>query len=550
MYLTWCAKGEIKNVRPLRRRLSRAVTALTMGALLGALPLAGPSSAADGPPTATAPTVATTDIANERHIKVYLQDKELKALRAEGRQKEAAARAAGRTGPQAPPHTTTAQQNPHRTAAEPVAPSPSRARSAVDYFGAVQSQARRAAAQDGAKSQGVQSALALEPPPAIGEKPDQGAVDRCFANGSADNEFGHIYNRFVYCKRFRTDADYYLVRPNRPPEKVGTTSFTYEMFALGDSQNRRVRLFARIQKDSVDYDWGWWDNIWLAPNIRLGMIGQCGEPFEICSGTRGPATLPYAVWDNSTDWYYWDIQNRETAGVGRDKISLNQFFLEWESTDPPFTTIQTGRSHGRVMRCDSGDYFNKFPNLSYPKACVFAEVTSRLTFDSRDDNINEVAEHIRTAQNNPNATWPKLVPEGQPQPRDKRIPGKYEPTNPNAVGLHRITEKHEPGWYKANRDHVRGACYKEGDLKDLYWDTGLPNRPIGGLEECDEYPMASTLEGAAHPDWDFSVRAVDKDDNGRAGNALQDYYVYDRVLSWDPTLPPEIKNDLFFVEII
>ncbi|MFD5074551.1 hypothetical protein [Streptomyces sp. NPDC058371] len=374
-------------------------------------------------------------------------------------------------------------------------------------------------------------------------------MDKCFADGAADNEFGHVYNRFTYCKRFPTKADYYEIRPNRPPKKVGTTSFTYEMFALGDSQDRRIRLFSRVQEDSVDYDWGWWDNIWLAPNIRLGLIGQCGEAFEICSGTRGAVTMPYAVWDNSTNWFYWDVYNREAPGVGRDKISFNQFFLEWNSPDPPYTTIQTGRSAGRLMRCDSGDYFTKFPNTTYPKACVFAEVTPRLTYDSANADVDEVANHIRIAQDTPNATWPKLVPEGQPQPRNKKIPGKYLPSDPNAAGLHRITEKHEPGWYKWNRDHVRGACYKEGPEKDLYLDTGLPNPPISGLEQCDEYPFASTLEGAAHPDWDFSVKAVTIDDNRIAGSELQDYYVYDRVLSWDPTLPEQIKNDRFFVEI-
>ncbi|MYT22644.1 hypothetical protein GTW69_20530, partial [Streptomyces sp. SID7760] len=48
--------------------------------------------------------------------------------------------------------------------------------------------------------------------------------------------------------------------------------------------------------------------------------------------------------------------------------------------------------------------------------------------------------------------------------------------------------------------------------------------------ECDEYPFSSTHEGAADPEWDFSVRAVSKADNGSAGSKLVNFYTDDRIL--------------------
>ncbi|MFF2066743.1 NucA/NucB deoxyribonuclease domain-containing protein [Streptomyces sp. NPDC058200] len=91
------------------------------------------------------------------------------------------------------------------------------------------------------------------------------------------------------------------------------------------------------------------------------------------------------------------------------------------------------------------------------------------------------------------------------------------------------------------------ACSSTGE----YATTGLPSilRPTLG-QDCDEYPFRSTLEGAASPNWDFSVRAVDTTQNQSAGGSLSGFYGTDRVLAWDPTLPfPDDSNDTFYVRV-
>ncbi|ATW52340.1 hypothetical protein CGZ69_00285 [Streptomyces peucetius subsp. caesius ATCC 27952] len=257
--------------------------------------------------------------------------------------------------------------------------------------------------------------------------------------------------------------------------------------------------------------------------------------------------MPWATWDNNPEWAYWDIYNHEENSEGRDKISYNQWNVEFFTDNEEYKTFQRGRTAARLLRCDSAAYFN-LGKAKYPKACVYSEVTPFLTYTLGSDH-HAVAEHIDTAQNRPNATYPLLAPPGVPWPRDKSIPGKYVAGNPDAPGLHRITKKLHPDESKANKDNKDGACFKTGPERDKYLDTGLPTRPPQG-EQCDEYPFASTLEGAGNPKPDFSVKSIPAKDNRVAGGMLRKYYVDDRILAWDATLPrPNETNDRFYVHI-
>ncbi|MGL5927402.1 MAG: NucA/NucB deoxyribonuclease domain-containing protein [Dermatophilaceae bacterium] len=392
---------------------------------------------------------------------------------------------------------------------------------------------------------GGDAATALAPP--VGEQPPGDLVEECFAAG-AEGGIGRVLNRFAYCRRITLEVTYYEIdAKGNPVEEEGTTTAQLEVFAQGDETQRRVRTFSRIQEGSVDYDWGPIDNILVAPNVPLSLIGQCEQDFRVCGATRGPATLPWATWDNSSDWFYWDVLNRVEQSEGRDQISYNRWFVEAFTDDDEYKTLVPGRTPARLVRCDSAAYFSR-GQARLPAACVHAEVTPRLTY-RLGSNLQSVAFHVFTAQDFPNSTYPLLVPPGVPAPRDKRIPGEFVAGDANAPGLHRITARLHPGETLANRQHKDGACFKTGPLRDEYLDTGLPVPPGAG-EQCDEYPFASTVEGAGNPFWDFSVKAVPQRDNSIAGNQLGRYYVDDRVLAWDAGLDdPEETNDEFYVNI-
>jgi hypothetical protein len=131
--------------------------------------------------------------------------------------------------------------------------------------------------------------------------------------------------------------------------------------------------------------------------------------------------------------------------------------------------------------------------------------------------------HIWTAFHIPENTKPYMSA--------KKVPGQT-PKDP----LHRTVSK-------ARNDKNRGAAVKQCKR---YWG---PNYTNGGEKQCDEYPFASTYEGAAEVEYDsealkfnFSVLPIPKDDNRKGGLILKSYYAKNRILDGD--------DDGFIVKII
>jgi hypothetical protein len=121
------------------------------------------------------------------------------------------------------------------------------------------------------------------------------------------------------------------------------------------------------------------------------------------------------------------------------------------------------------------------------------------------------------------------------------------------MGLHRIPSAGMvagDGRAASNRAEALRACTRVGRYANPPGGTvpaypGLPatDYPMVG-KDCDEYPFASTLEGASASAGnfpEFSVRAVSASPNRCAGSALGRYYRDDRIL---------YVNDGFFVELV
>ncbi|GAA1823270.1 hypothetical protein GCM10009682_49470 [Luedemannella flava] len=374
----------------------------------------------------------------------------------------------------------------------------------------------------------------------VPDAPNENELDECINAPGAKTQFGRVHNRFLYCREDTAAFDFWEIDTKGVPiELEGTNTFTYTLIAYGSNKSRTIRVFLKVQEDSVEYDeWDIIDRFTVAPDLEGTIILDCADVTDLnCVATNSGITHTFADWDDGSDWLSWDITSREEGAADvADKILRHQWRIRWEAepTDD-FPLAFPGHSVSRTIRCDSATYYR-----GDPKACVFYDVIPHLTYSTADPAVKGVAEHIRDAQNNPNGTDPRVSP-----PRDKRIPGKFL-DDASAPALHRIANS-DPQ-YNENRDHKDGACYGRGPVRDQYAGLGLwpDNTPTTG-NDCDEYPFRSTREGAAsrarlgEAGWDFSVRAVDSKQNQLAGSRLNKYYRSDRIL---------YNTDDFYVNII
>lgn len=121
-----------------------------------------------------------------------------------------------------------------------------------------------------------------------------------------------------------------------------------------------------------------------------------------------------------------------------------------------------------------------------------------------DTAITESTRHIRDAQQHPERSFPSRV--------GKTVPGATEP-------LHRLIDEDKQA---ANRRAAIGTC------EDVWGDYA------GTRLQCDEYPFASTKEGANAGDDRYSARLIDGKDNENGGRRLNSMYTANRILDGDP----------------
>lgn len=110
------------------------------------------------------------------------------------------------------------------------------------------------------------------------------------------------------------------------------------------------------------------------------------------------------------------------------------------------------------------------------------------------------------------------------------MPGRFRPWNSPTLQIPPGQTKVLPG-YRNNPLHRLYKNYSPPVSERRYNRNGAIARSTCGPrrgKECDEFPMASTYEGAAKNEFGppcdpyaYSVKLVDKTENGKAGNVAK-----------------------------
>jgi hypothetical protein len=222
-----------------------------------------------------------------------------------------------------------------------------------------------------------------------------------------------------------------------------------------------------------------------------------------------------------------------TVKPGQGSGSADLVFAVYEpaiSYSPPAPWALDGSTGGKLFmlapRWDAAKYLANSTGGGNPDrkgAATFSYVPT-MTYSAKPGaEERAVAQHIKTAFTKPEDTKPYMSA--------KKVPGQTV-NKP----LHRTVNS-------TRRDDNRKASVKQCQR---YWGA---NYTQGGARECDEYPFATTYEGAAEPDYDadakkfnFSVKPIAKADNGAAGNILRSFYGNNRIIDG--------MDDGFIVKIV
>jgi hypothetical protein len=209
-----------------------------------------------------------------------------------------------------------------------------------------------------------------------------------------------------------------------------------------------------------------------------------------------------------------------TAKPGQGIKALDLLFAVYEpaiSYTPPPPWKLSGDLGGKLFmlapRWESASYLANSTGGGKPEkkgAATFSYVTALTLSAKQGAEERAEAAHIRQAF---------LVPQDtKPYMSAKKVPGQTA-KDP----LHRTVDR-------TRNDANRAAAVKQCKR---YWG---PNYTSGG-KECDEYPFASTYEGAAEHDYDpeakkfnFSAKPIPKDDNQAGGLILKSFYAKNRII--------------------
>ncbi|WP_328443713.1 NucA/NucB deoxyribonuclease domain-containing protein [Streptomyces sp. NBC_00386] len=286
-----------------------------------------------------------------------------------------------------------------------------------------------------------------------------------------------------------------------------------------------VRVVGTIAKNSRTINFQYYFTEMVAQGetevAAMKITTKAGIPQSWPSGTRYtrgghmPGTKTFT--ELSAQRTFNDTVN---AKPGQGSGSADQLFAVYQpsiSITPPPNATLTGDLKGNIFmlapRWDAAKYLANSTGGGNPArkgAATFSYLTALTLSAKQGAEERAEAQHINQAF---------LVPQDtKPYMSAKKVPGQTA-----ADPLHRTVSTRRI-------DDNRKAAVKQCKR---YWG---PNYTSGG-KECDEYPFASTYEGAAEHSYDpevrefnFSAKPIPGDDNQAGGSLLKSFYAKNRVI--------------------
>ncbi|MEU5347341.1 hypothetical protein AB0H18_42110 [Streptomyces sp. NPDC020766] len=342
------------------------------------------------------------------------------------------------------------------------------------------------------------------PPSDVSTKADYDyySWDECRQNDpdQDETEFRHK-NHFASCLVTRARYEFYQ---RVGPFDIWVGEYTFRITVLGRGERG-------VQRMRYDLDVDDWDSDGITSSAApLGITMSCiNLPNAECDTVGGGRQGTISNWQFNGFDYATFITTRSPGGgdfihYDADRVNYHQMRLRVTSA-----TFTWERDYS--FRCDAATYVSG-------GGCIFHEVPATMHYSLTGDGVDDVAAHIKKAQDDPENVYPGGI--------GTQIPGGRKSGKP-LTRLYPNMNDDALSYYNANNRIARATCQQ--------YD---PNYGTPGLQ-CDEYPFRSTWEGAYYTEdvpgsyWKYSAKMVNGDQNGKAGSDLGAWYTRDHILAKD-----------------
>ncbi|PTM57776.1 NucA/NucB deoxyribonuclease domain-containing protein [Desmospora activa] len=329
------------------------------------------------------------------------------------------------------------------------------------------------------------------------------AKQECLDNPAGGTLEGWAKNRYAFCRAGNFSYVEVQCRGWWPFIRCTTYGVQYRLTLIGFGSNGKREAQFDYYVDNIQVTHPRMNGAKLKIDVNCAALVNPGDCREDASTPAVERTV--AQWKNNgfgTKKLY--SIPPEITDYNPDRLGYLEFWAR-STVSPSGLPTRTQDSPREEVRFDSARYmFVFYPRQYFPHGAIFPRAKPVLQYSLSEPAMNEAAQHYKDAMERPGSTVPPKV--------NKQIPGA-EGDRP----LHRLTRRHHPDEYNQNRNRTRSEC-----------DRWFPDRPENN--QCDEFPFASTWEGTAFADGNFSIRMISADDNNAAGRWLGAWYAYDRII--------------------
>ncbi|MGJ7907730.1 NucA/NucB deoxyribonuclease domain-containing protein [Actinopolyspora sp. H202] len=309
---------------------------------------------------------------------------------------------------------------------------------------------------------------------------------------AAKSDKGWIKNRFESCHHKRYDL---VVTTKKPVVKMGTLDFDRWVVGIARNGSRRIDYQSSIENIETTTAPGYDSSKW---SIELNFSSVTYGSGNLVAPERETRKDLLTEWRKNPRWHITYTSPEEGATEPYKTVEAG-VFIDMTIDAPEAESWQPPENWRSKFRFDSAG-----KTLGKPKGTVLTEARVEIPFSLSSSKFPESARHYSDAIKKPVTTFPSIV--------GKNIPGIEEP-------LHRTMDKEQK---EANNRAAIRTC------KDVWGSYD------GQLMNCDEYPFASTEEGAANSNGNYSARLIDAADNQAAGRWLNKHYQQNRIIDGDP----------------